>query len=42
MRAEQADRDRQRDAALEAAAGRAAEDTDAPDPDDPWARRRAD
>ena len=36
-RVEQAERDRQRDAALEAAAGRAPDITDAPDTDDPWA-----
>jgi hypothetical membrane protein len=43
-RAEQGDRDRQRDAALEAAAGRAPESTGALDTDDPWAapRRRVD
>jgi hypothetical membrane protein len=41
-RAERAERERERDAALEAATGRAAENTDEPDPHDPWARRRAD
>ncbi|MET0763981.1 MAG: DUF998 domain-containing protein [Blastococcus sp.] len=40
-RAERAERDRQRDAALEAAAGRGAENTDAPDPEDPWAAPRS-
>jgi hypothetical membrane protein len=42
-RAEHAERDRRRDAALEAAAGRAPDIADAPDTDDPWAapRRRA-
>jgi hypothetical membrane protein len=39
-RVEQAERDRQRDAALEAAAGRAPDITDASDTDDPWAAPR--
>jgi hypothetical protein len=42
-RAARADRDQQRDAALDTAAGRAPETTDGPDADDPWApTRRAD